>query len=139
MLLLGLAAEWLLPGGIRASFPLADPLLDRGLVGWGLFFRRGVGRGMGGKEVGEVLIRPVGLPGVKQGGWAGFAGLSDAGGLAPSTGPGAVEDQGGGQGGCEDAEGEDLTCWRGWPSPRAGSRPLPLKGGGRPSGCGRGA
>jgi hypothetical protein len=100
LLLLGLAAEWLLPGGIRASFPLADPLLDRGLVRWGLLLRRGVGRGWGRKEVSEVLVRPVGFTGVEPGGRARFASFSDAGGLAPLTGTRAVEDQGGGQGSC---------------------------------------
>ena len=100
LLLLRLAAKWLLQGGDRASFPLADPLLDRGLVRRGFLLRRGVGRGWGRTEVREVLVRPIGLTGVEPGGRARLASFADAGGLAPPTGTRAVEDHGGGQGSC---------------------------------------
>jgi len=72
LLLLGLAAEWLLQGGCQASFPLADPLLDRGLVGRGVLLWRGVGRGRGRTEVREIFVRPIGFPGVEPGGRARF-------------------------------------------------------------------
>ena len=107
MLLLGLAAEWLLPGGIRASFPLADQLLDRGLVGRGFLLRWGVGRGWGGTEVGEILVRPLGLVDVEPGWGARVASFANARGLAPPTASRAVEDRGGGEGGRKDAEQED--------------------------------
>ena len=72
LLLLGLAAEWLLQGGCQASFPLVDSLLDRGLVRRGILLRRGVGRGRGRTEVREIFVRPIGFPGVEPGGRARF-------------------------------------------------------------------
>ena len=116
-----LAAKWLLRGGCQASFPLADTLLDRGLVGKGILFRWGVGRGWVRTEVREVLIRPLGLAGVEPGGWARLTSFADAGGLAPPTGSRAIEDGGGGEGSCEDAEGEDFRQ-PGRPSPPVGLR-----------------
>ena len=99
------STRWLLHGGGRASFPLADPLLDRGLVGWGFLLRRGVGRGWGRTEVREVLVRPIGLTGVEPSRRAGFAGFADARGLAPPAGTWAEEEGGGDQEGGEEEQG----------------------------------
>ena len=128
LLLLGLAATWLLPGGVRPSFPLTDQELDRGVVVRGFLIRRGVGRGWGGTEVREILIRPVGFVGVESGGGSGIASFADAGCLAPPARPRAVEDRGGDQGGCEDAEAEEPIWLQGLPSSPAGSQSRPSQG-----------
>ena len=128
LLLLGLAATWLLPGGVRPSFPLTDQELDRGVVVRGFLIRRGVGRGWGGTEVREILIRPVGFVGVESGGGSGIASFADSGCLAPPARPRAVEDRGGDQGGCEDAEAEEPRRLQGLPSSPAGSRSRPSQG-----------
>ena len=96
LLLLAWTAEWLLHGGGRASFPLADPLKHRGLVRVGVFVRRSVGRfglpaGLAweGAQISRFLAPTIGLVGVKvgedDGGRARVAGFADAGFLAPAA------------------------------------------------------
>ena len=79
--------------------------MDRGLVTRGFLLRRCIGRGWGRTEVGEVLVRPIGLTGVEPGGRARFAGFADAGGLAPPAGSWAEEEGGGDQEGGEEEQG----------------------------------
>jgi len=87
LLLLGLATTWLLQGGGRASFPLADPLLHRRLLGLGGL----VGRDVRGVRVGTwgVFVPLDRFVGVKAGGWARVRGFADAGTLAPAVSSGA--------------------------------------------------
>ena len=68
LLLLGLATTWLLQGGGRASFPLADPLLHRRLLGLGGL----VGRDVRGVRVGRrgVFVPLDRFVGVEAGGRA---------------------------------------------------------------------
>jgi hypothetical protein len=87
LLLLGLAVKWLLRGGGRASFPLADPLLHRRLLGLGGL----VGRDVRGVRAGAwgVFVPLDRFVGVEAGGWARVRSFADAGTLAPAVSSGA--------------------------------------------------